>query len=79
MVGMALMKSLYAIPTRSRTARLVAEHPGLQDALGCCPSVYACYRFGAKLRDYKMLLDECVSAVRLARGPDARVRPRRGD
>jgi hypothetical protein len=41
MVGMALVKSLYAIPTWSRTARLVAEHAGLQDALGCCPSVYA--------------------------------------
>ena len=50
MVGMALVKSLYAIPTWSRTARLVAEHPALQAALGCAPSVYACYRFTAKLR-----------------------------
>jgi hypothetical protein len=50
MVGMTLVKSLYAVPTWSRTARLVAEHPGLQAALGCSPSVYACYRFGAKLR-----------------------------
>jgi hypothetical protein len=42
MVGMALAKSMYAIATWSRTARLVAEHPGLQAALGCVPSVYAC-------------------------------------
>ncbi len=34
MVGMALVKSLYAIPTWSRTAALVAEHDGLQAALG---------------------------------------------
>src|SRR5437588_11789204 len=63
MVGMALAKSLYAIPTWSRTARLVAEHPGLQSALGCAPSVYACYRFAAKLREHKNLLDDCLSAV----------------
>jgi hypothetical protein len=34
MVGMALVKSLYAIPTWSRTAGLVAEHAGLQAVLG---------------------------------------------
>lgn len=27
------------------------------------PSVYACYRFTAKLRAYKPLLDSCVAAV----------------
>ena len=66
MVGMALVKSLYAIPTWSRTARLVAEHPGLQAALGCAPSVYACYRFGAKLRDHKAMLDACLDSVTAA-------------
>jgi hypothetical protein len=63
MVGMALAKSMYAIPTWSRTARLVAEHPGLQVALGCVPSVYACYRFTAKLRQYDVLLSGCIARV----------------
>jgi hypothetical protein len=63
MVGVALAKSLYAIPTWSRTARLVAEHPGLQATLGCIPSVYACYRFAAKLRQYDALLSACIARV----------------
>jgi hypothetical protein len=61
MIGMALIKSMYAIPTWSRTARLAAEHPGLQAVLGCAPSVYACYRFAAKLRTYSELLDGCIA------------------
>jgi hypothetical protein len=63
MVGMALVKSLYAIPTWSRTASLVAEHAALQAALGCAPSVYACYRFATKLRAYTSLLDACLDRV----------------
>lgn len=63
MVGMALVKSLYAIPTWSRTARLVGEHPALRAALGCTPSVYACYRFAAKLRTYSDKLDACIGRV----------------
>lgn len=63
MVGMALVKSLYAIPTWSRTAALVAEHAALRDALGCAPSVHACYRFTTKLRAYKPLLDACIDRV----------------
>jgi hypothetical protein len=65
MVGMALAKSLYAIPTWTRTVALVREHSGLIAALGCekCPSVYACYRFTAKLREHKHLLDACIAAV----------------
>ncbi len=42
MVGMALVKSLYALPTWTRTAALVAEHAALRAALGCgteAPSV----------------------------------------
>jgi hypothetical protein len=54
MVGMALAKSVYVIPTWTRTA--VA-------GTGKCPSVYACYRFTAKLRAYKALLDACIDAV----------------
>jgi hypothetical protein len=63
MIGMALAKSMYAIPTWSRTARLVAEHPGLQASLGCVPSVYACYRFTAKLREHDSLLSACIARV----------------
>jgi hypothetical protein len=63
MVGVALVKSLYAIPTWSRTVRLVAEHDGLRTVLGCSPSVYACYRFAAKLRLYSDKLDACIGSV----------------
>jgi hypothetical protein len=63
LVGACLVKSLYAIPTWSRTAALVAEHAALQDVLGATPSVYACYRFAAKLREQKPLLDACLARV----------------
>jgi hypothetical protein len=63
MVGMALVKSLYGIPTWSRTARLVAEHTALQEALGASPSVYACYRFTAKLREFPGALERCIASV----------------
>src|SRR3954466_143755 len=59
MIGMALVKSLYAIPTWSRTAALVSEHPALQSVLDCAPSVYACYRFATKLRAHSDKLDAC--------------------
>ena len=66
MVGMALAKSIYAIPTWTRTVALVREHSGLQAALGCeggPPSEWACYRFAAKLREHKHLLDACIASV----------------
>ena len=66
MVGACLAKSLYAIPTWSRTARLIGEHPVLQAAIGCCPSVYALYRFTRKLRTHKPLLDACIDRVTAA-------------
>lgn len=53
MVGMALAKSLYAIPTWTRTVALVREHTALRATIagdGGVPSVYAVYRFAAKLR-----------------------------
>jgi hypothetical protein len=58
MVGMALAKSLYTLPTWTRTVGLVREHAALRAALGCpdatsVPSVSACYRFTAKLRTFK--------------------------
>jgi hypothetical protein len=66
MVGLALAKSLYVIPTWTRTVALVAEHQALQIALGCegdPPSVYAAYRFSAKLRAHQAMLDECIGRV----------------
>jgi transposase len=66
MVGMALAKSLYAIPTWTRVVRLVSEHTSLQAALSCegdCPSEWACYRFSRKLRQHKHLLDACIGSV----------------
>jgi IS5 family transposase len=65
MVGMALAKSIYAIPTWTRTVALVREHARLLAVLGSeeCPSVYACYRFTAKLREHGHLLDACIDGV----------------
>jgi hypothetical protein len=66
MVGMALAKSVYSIPTWTRTVALVAEHDALQVALGCkgqVPSVYAAYRFAAKLREHQAMLDACIGRV----------------
>lgn len=66
MVGLALAKSIYAIPTWTRTVRLVHEHDALRTALGCGddpPSHWACYRFAAKLRAHQALLDQCIGRV----------------
>jgi transposase len=63
MVGMALVKSLYALPTWSRTARLVKDHAGLHGVLGCAPSQWACYRFTTKLREHSAALADCMDAV----------------
>ncbi|MCA1680394.1 MAG: transposase, partial [Actinobacteria bacterium] len=66
MVGMALAKSMYTIPTWTRTVRLVAEHAALRTALGCedsTPSEWACYRFARKLRVHSALLAGCIDAV----------------
>lgn len=66
MVGMALAKSLYALPTWTRTVALVQEHTALATVIapdGDVPSVYACYRFTAKLRDNATMLEDCIAAV----------------
>src|SRR5438046_2345592 len=60
MVGMALVKSLYVLPTWTRTARLVADHAGLRDLLGCAPSHWACYRFTRTLRAHSAALADCM-------------------
>jgi hypothetical protein len=63
MVGLALVKSVYTLPTWSRTVRLVAEHAALQDALGVAPSVHAAYRFTVKLREHSAALADCLDRV----------------
>lgn len=63
LLGVALAKSLYAIPTWSRTVALVHEHEALQRALGAVPSVYAAYRFSSKLRAHSVLLEGCIERV----------------
>ena len=64
MVGMMLAKSIYSLPTWSRTCRLVAEHPALQAVLGCAPSQWACYRFARQMRERDgWALSQCVNDV----------------
>ena len=63
LVGVALVKSMYALPTWSRTVRLVSEHAGLRDVLGAVPSQWACYRFTAKLREHSEALAACLDRV----------------
>lgn len=63
MVGMVLAKSLYMLPTWTRTVALVCEHDALRVAIGGCPSVDACYRFARKLREHKTLLDTAIAQV----------------
>jgi len=66
MVGLALCKSIYALPTWTKTVALVAEHWKLQRVLGCegnPPSVYAAYRFAEKLRAHGDKLERCIDGV----------------
>ena len=63
MVGLALVKSLYAIPTWTRTVALVRDHAGLRDVLGAVPSTDAAYRFTVKLREHKSALEACLAKV----------------
>lgn len=63
LVGACLVKALFALPTWTWVAALIAEHPGLQAKLGASPSVWACYRFSTKLRKNHPLLAECIDSV----------------
>jgi IS5 family transposase len=63
LVGACLVKTLYALPTWTRVAAIISEHPGLQDALGGCPSLWACYRFTTKLREHRPLLSDFLDRV----------------
>jgi Transposase DDE domain len=66
LIGMALAKSMYAIPTWTRTVALVREHPALAAVIapdGEVPSHWACYRFAGKLTTHRPLLDGCIASV----------------
>lgn len=66
MVGLALTKSLFAIPTWSRVVALVADHWKLQRILGCegdPPSQWSAYRFAAKLRENSGALERCIDSI----------------
>lgn len=66
MVGLALAKSLYALPTWTKVVALVAEHWKLQRVLGCegdPPSIYAAYRFAEKMRDNGEMVQRCIDGV----------------
>jgi Transposase DDE domain len=66
LVGACLVKSLYAIPTWTRTAALIAEHHALADVLGGTPSHWACYRFCRKLREHADKLADCLDSITTA-------------
>jgi transposase, IS5 family len=66
LIGMALAKSLYALPCWTRTVALVREHPALAAVIapdGDIPSHWACYRFAAKLRAHAPILERCIADV----------------
>jgi hypothetical protein len=66
MVGLALAKSLYALPTWTKVVALVGEHWALQRALGCegePPSLHAAYRFAEKLRQRREMVERCIDGV----------------
>jgi hypothetical protein len=63
LVGACLVKYVYALPTWTRTADLIADHEGLQRVLGAAPSHWALYRFSVKLRAHKPLIDSCLARV----------------
>ncbi len=63
MIGLVLVKSLYALPTWTRTVALVRDHAGLRDVLGAVLSTDAAYRFAVKLREHGNMLAACIAKV----------------
>jgi hypothetical protein len=62
LLGACLIKSLFGLPTWTFVAALIAEHPGLQAAIGGNPSVWAMYRFARKLNANRPALEACLDA-----------------
>jgi len=63
LVGACLVKALDGLPTWTRVASLIEDHPVLQAALGGIPSVWACYRFTTKLRLHSEVLADCLDRI----------------
>jgi Transposase DDE domain len=63
LIGACLVRTIYALPTWTRTVRLIEEHAGLAEAIGGTPSEWACYRFMAKLREHAAALAACVDRL----------------
>ena len=62
LLGACLVKALFRLPTWTWVAALIAEHPGIQAAIGGTPSMWAMYRFARKLRENNPALAACVDA-----------------
>jgi hypothetical protein len=63
MVGAALVKAVYALPTWTHTALLISEHAALVEVIGGAPFNCACYRFAAKVREHGDMLAACIGRV----------------
>ena len=62
MVGLALVKSMYTLPTWTRPSRWSRITPRC-GRLGGAPSHGPCYRFAAKLREHGDMLTACIDRV----------------
>jgi hypothetical protein len=63
LLGAALVRAIYALPTWTRTVELIAEHAALAEAIGGTPSEWACYRFLTKLHKDRPVLVACLDAL----------------
>jgi transposase len=63
MVGLALVKNVYALKTWTRAVGLVADHAALRETLGAAPSDDAAYRFTKKLHEHNAKLTSCLEEV----------------
>jgi transposase, IS5 family len=66
MVGLCLVRHVFALPTWTRVVALVADHWRLQRVLGCegdPPSHWSAYRFSRKLRENGESVQRCIDAV----------------
>jgi Transposase DDE domain len=62
-IGACLIRTLYVLPTWTRTVRLIEEHTALAAVIGGTPSEWACYRFISKLREHSAALADCVDRL----------------
>jgi hypothetical protein len=63
LLGACFVRSIYAMQTWTRTARLIEEHDALANAIGGTPSEWACYRFMTKLREHSATLAAGVDRI----------------